>query len=66
MAQVLKRVRMLRTLDQFVEVRELLMGETYTLTADGADKLIQAGVAEAVESSARVEAAALAPPTRRG
>ena len=71
MAQKLIRVRMHRTIDQYPVVLELLRDEIYTLPADTAQHLIDAGscelvLEESVPLSPRLEAAALAAARRRG
>jgi hypothetical protein len=66
MAQQWQRVRMLRHIDQFVQVMELELDQTYLLTAESAARLIDAGAAVAEPTPKRLEAAALAAPTRRG
>jgi hypothetical protein len=66
MAQQWQRVRMLRHIDQFVQVMELELDQTYLLTAESAARLIDAGAAVAEPNPKRLEAAALAAPTRRG
>jgi hypothetical protein len=67
MAPALTRVRMLRQIDQFPMVMQLDFEELYDLPADCAQRLIDAGAAEAAAPKAtRLEAAALAGPTRRG
>jgi hypothetical protein len=68
MAQEFVRVRMLRHIDAFVHVLELEQGQLYDLTRESAEKLINAGSAELAppKSAPRLEAAALAAPSRRG
>jgi hypothetical protein len=59
---------MLRTIDQFVQVITLDMGEVYDLAPHIAAQFIDNGVAEPVspKAASRLEAAALADAQKRG
>lgn len=64
----LVRVRMRRHVAPYVQVLELEMGEVYELTPDMAAQFIQNDMADPVDGKkgAALEAAALAPASRRG
>jgi hypothetical protein len=66
MSQSFLKVRMLRHIDQFTQVWELEMDKSYLLTAESAQRLIDAGAAVLDPSPKRLDAAALEAPTRRG
>ena len=66
MAGELVRIEMLRHVAQYIHVIDLEMGRTYELTPASAQALIDAGAAKAAPASSRkLEAAALAAPSRR-
>lgn len=61
------KVRMMRFVGSFVDVRDLEPGEVYDLSESKARQFIDNGMAEpADEEDSRLEAAALRAPRRRG
>jgi hypothetical protein len=62
------KVRMLRFVGSYVQVRDLEAGEVYDINDDRAAQFIANGMAELIadDEAAMLEAAALRPPRRRG
>jgi len=61
------KVRMLRYVTSYVQVRDLEPGEIYDINDDRAEQFIANGMAELIaEGDLDYEAAALKPPRRRG
>jgi hypothetical protein len=62
------KVRMLRHVTAYVQVRDLEMGQVYDINDDRAEQFIANGMAESIEKDGPVmlEAAALREPRRRG